>query len=340
MSIPEARCPEGGTGEWYRGGGGLRLRLGYWACKGEAKGTVFVSPGRAEPIEKYYEVINDLLGRGFCVVAHDWRGQGLSARLLPERLKCHARNTDEFLDDFQRLLDAFEDRAPKPWFMIGHSMGASLNLTTLLRGETRIVGAVFSNPMLQVKTGKHSMWSVMFQADWNVKHGQATDYVPELFDDPFEHSFEHDALTHDRDRYERWREHLFACPHLGLGSPTWGWLNFALKLGESLIKDKTKALKKLKVPMTFVVSAEDALMVKAATRTFCKKISTARYAEIAGADHEILIEEDGMRNIFFEEFDELTNALLAEGAGRPDAIVKVSPKIIESDGAQEMGQGA
>ena len=115
MFTPESRVPEGGVGEWYRGAGGLRLRLGFWQTVKPARGTVFISPGRSEPIEKYYEIIRDLMARDFCVVAHDWRGQGLSARLLPDRLKCHARSADEFLDDYQRLLDTFEDRAPKPW---------------------------------------------------------------------------------------------------------------------------------------------------------------------------------------------------------------------------------
>ncbi|MFT3997765.1 MAG: alpha/beta hydrolase, partial [Asticcacaulis sp.] len=142
MAIPESRPPEGGVGEWFRGAGGLRLRLGFWQPRGRARGTVFVSPGRAEPIEKYYEVIADLLSRKFCVVVHDWRGQGLSARLLPDRLKGHARSAEEFLDDYQRLLDGFEDRAPKPWVMLGHSMGAALNLVTLTRGEERFSAAI------------------------------------------------------------------------------------------------------------------------------------------------------------------------------------------------------
>lgn len=322
MSIPEAKCPEGGVGEWYRGAGGLRLRLGFWPCKGEARGTVFISPGRAEPIEKYYEVVRDLLRRDFCVVAHDWRGQGLSARLLPDRLKCHARSFEEFLDDYQRLLDDFEDRAPKPWVMLGHSMGAALNIATLTKGEERIMGAIFSNPMLRVKTGKHSLWSVSFKTNWNVSHGQGADYVPELFDDPFEHSYEHDALTHDPVRYERWREQLFACPHLGVGSPTWGWLNFALKLGEMLLKDKTKVLKKLKLPITCVCAGEDSVIQKQPTKMFVKKLAQGRYVEIPGADHEILIETDGMREAFWQAFDELGEAVAPRGGLVHEAFVE------------------
>lgn len=339
MAIPEYRPPEGGVGEWFRGAGGLRLRLGFWHPKEPARGTVFVSPGRAEPIEKYYEVVADLLERRFCVVVHDWRGQGLSARLLPDRLKGHARSEDEFLDDYQRLLDGFEDRAPKPWVMLGHSMGAALNLATLTRGEERFSAAVFINPMLRIKTGKHSLWSVMFQTDWKVKHGQASEYVPELFDDPFEHTFEEDALTHDAARYNLWREQLFACPHLAVGTPTWGWLLFALRIGDTLLKDKGKVLKKVRTPVSVVISSDDSLMMKQPTKAFVKKLAKGRCVEIAGADHEILMEMDDYRLAFWTEFDEqvsfnlpveaLPSAPVEQSlAGVPLAEVEVSEPVL------------
>jgi lysophospholipase len=74
---------------------------------------VVLSGGRTEPIEKYYETIRDFMDRGFVVLAHDWRGQGLSQRELPDRLKGHARGFKAYLDDYRRLLDAYQERLPK-----------------------------------------------------------------------------------------------------------------------------------------------------------------------------------------------------------------------------------
>jgi alpha-beta hydrolase superfamily lysophospholipase len=53
------------------------------APDGPPRGSVVVSPGRSEPIEKYFEVVQDLLDRGFVVLVHDWRGQG--CRIAPCR---------------------------------------------------------------------------------------------------------------------------------------------------------------------------------------------------------------------------------------------------------------
>jgi lysophospholipase len=187
--------------------------------------------------------------------------------------------------------------------MMGHSMGAALNLSTLIKGEPRIAGAFFTNPMLRIKTGRHSLWAVTFQTNWQLNHGRGTDYVPELFDDPFEHTFENDALTHDRARYNLWHEQLFACPHLAVGSPTWGWLAFALKIGETLLKDKNRVAKKVRTPITFLCSGDDHIIHKGPTKAFARKLGKAHYVEIAGSEHEVLIESDEYRRQMFQELD-------------------------------------
>ena len=39
-----------------------------------------------------------------------------------------ARAVEEFLDDYNRLLNAYEDQCPKPWIMVGHSMGGKASM--------------------------------------------------------------------------------------------------------------------------------------------------------------------------------------------------------------------
>ncbi len=314
MSVPGAAAPSGSTGEWYRGAGGLRLRAAMWVPEGAPRGTVILSPGRTEPIEKYYELIGDLLQRDFAVLAHDWRGQGLSARLLPDRLKGHARAVEEFLDDYSRLLDDYVGRAPGPWIMLGHSMGGCLNLLSLEAGETRFAAAMLTSPMLRLKTGRRSLWSVRFAARWNVRHGKAGDYVFDEYDDPFEHTFERDALTTDEARYERWREQLYACPHLAVGGITWGWLAFAVDAGERALKPK--ALRRVKIPLTIVQAGNDDRVLKSSAKWAARRMPKGRYVEIAGAKHEVAMERDDMREIVLREFD----AIADQVAPRPESF--------------------
>lgn len=316
MGVPGASAPPGGVAEWFRGAGGLRLRAALWTpsamVASRPRGTVILSPGRTEPIEKYYELIGNFLARGWCVLAHDWRGQGLSARLLPDRLKGHARAVEEFLDDYARLLDGYEARAPKPWIMVGHSMGAALNLMTLQAGETRVSGAVFSSPMLRIKTGKRSMWSVKLAVKWNLRHGHAGEYILGDPDDPFDHTFEEDALTSDRARYEQWRQHLFACPHLAIGGPTWGWLSFALDVGERALKPRS--LKAVQVPVAVIEADDDRIVWKHTGKWAAQRLPRGRYVEVPGAKHEVLMETDDKRAVFLEEFDVMAALVSPEPA--------------------------
>src|SRR5690606_29350040 len=206
-----------------------------------------------------------------------------------------------------RLLAAFEERLPKPWIMIGHSMGATLNLLTLQGGETRFAGALLCGPMLRIRTGKRSLWSVKLATRWNLRHGKAGDYVLDNPDDPFEHTFEHDALTSDESRYELWRQQLYACPHLAVGGPTWGWLAFALDAGERALKPK--ALKSVKIPVSIVQAEDDDRVWKQTNRWAAKRLGRGRYIEVPGARHEVIMEADGRRAYFLREAGGMADCL-------------------------------
>jgi lysophospholipase len=153
ISTPGAPIPVGAAAEWFPGAGGARLRAALFPAAGDARGSVVLSPGRTEPIEKYFETAADLIARGFVVLIHDWRGQGLSARMLLDPLLGHARGYRNFLADYAALLTAFEARLPRPWFAMGHSMGGCLTLLAMACGETRFDSAILSAPMLGLNTG-------------------------------------------------------------------------------------------------------------------------------------------------------------------------------------------
>ena len=87
--------------------GGLRLRFASWQpVLRERRGTVCVFPGRAEYIEKYFEVVGELRRRGFAVAVLDWRGQGGSSRLTRNPLKGHVNDFAEYEEDKKRRLGA------------------------------------------------------------------------------------------------------------------------------------------------------------------------------------------------------------------------------------------
>ncbi len=305
-----APVPEAATAEWFTGAGGVRLRAALFPAAGTPRGSVVLSPGRTEAIEKYYEVAGLLNARGFSVVIHDWRGQGLADRLLPNRLLGHAAGFKDFLADYAALLAAFEARLPKPWIAVGHSMGGCLTLLALAEGERRFSAAALSAPMLGVRTGAVPRPAARMIAASLASIGQGGRAVPgpAAATTPFESNI----VTHDRARYARNEGLIEACPDLALGMPTWGWLDFAFAATARLAKGA--GVPRIAIPVTVVAAGDDVLVDNAALEIVTGRLPAGRYLEVPGAFHEILQETDAVQAVFWREFD----ALAEKVAPKPD----------------------
>jgi lysophospholipase len=265
---------------------------------------VVVSPGRTEAIEKYFEVAARLTERGFVVLVHDWRGQGLADRLLPDRLLGHAAGHADFIADFAALLDVFESRLPHPWIALGHSMGGCLTLLALARGKGRFVGAILSAPMLGVLTGAVPRPIARALAGIMTVVGLGGRPTPGPRGDRSA-PFETNILTHDRRRYERNEGQLAACPDLRLGAPTWGWLNFAFQATSFLAREAS--VTRLTIPICIMTASEDVLVDNAAAKAVAARLPRGRLIEIPGAFHELLQETDAVQSMVWREFDALAS---------------------------------
>ena len=311
ISIPEAPAPEGSSAEWFEGAGGVMLRAALFPSQGEARGSVVLSPGRTEPIEKYFEVVRDLTRRGFVVLAHDWRGQGFSQRLLPDRLRGHADGFEGYLGDHRALLDAFGSRLPQPWIALGHSMGGCLELLVLAKGENRFSGAFLSAPMLAIATGPWPAWLARRIVRLTGWLGKRTDYALPTYD-PAGDRFLFDRLTHDRARYERYKAQLRACPDLAIGALTWGWLDFALGAGAAIAA--RGALEGIGIPVAIIGAGKDHLVLNAADIAAARRLPRGSYLEIEGAYHEVLMEADPVRDQVWTAFDQLAAEVISPRA--------------------------
>ena len=303
VSIPQAPAPPDATAEWVQVGR-ARLRAALFPASDPARGSVVLSPGRTEPIEKYLEVVAELRGRGFAVLAHDWFGQGLSTRPLKDPLRGHAVSWRRFLAEFRALLDAFEGRLPRPWIALGHSMGGGLTALALAEGERRFAGAALSAPMTGVKTGGRPAAQVRLVAKLMRLVGLGG-RLPLPPVDPARETFETNTLTHDRARWERARAQVAAEPALALGGPTWGWLSFALELSARL--KRPGGAEGVAIPVAVLLAGEEKLVDNACTRAFAARLPNATCETIEGAYHELLMETDAVRARFWSAFDRMAD---------------------------------
>ena len=134
---------------------GCRLRWGMWPADGaKRREAILLLGGRAEFLEKYEETAAGLNLRGFDAVGFDWRGQGLSCRMLPDRRKGHVDSYDAYIDDLDTFLNrvaAFRSAAPVG--VVAHSMGAHIVLRHLRERPGRFRWAVLVSPMVDLRWG-------------------------------------------------------------------------------------------------------------------------------------------------------------------------------------------
>src|SRR5205809_6295364 len=100
------------------------------------RGVCVLLNGQTEFIEKYFEVIDELRGRGFAVATMDWRGQGGSTRMTndsPQSVVGDFSEYDQHLDTLMNWLVRSMLADGNDPVALAHSMGAQHRLRGLRR---------------------------------------------------------------------------------------------------------------------------------------------------------------------------------------------------------------
>ncbi len=149
VSIAANPVPEGATVGTVKTSDGVVLRFARFDPPAGRKGTLCVFTGRAEFIEKYFEVVRDARARGFAVAMLDWRGQGLSDRALPNARKGHVGNFAEYDRDLEAFVkEIVLPDCPPPLFALAHSMGGAVLIRAAQHGRRWFDRIVVTAPMV------------------------------------------------------------------------------------------------------------------------------------------------------------------------------------------------
>ena len=297
--VPGNPAPDGAEIVWFKGSEGRALR----ACIAPAltyenpRGTVIVCPGRTEFIEKYFEVGRELQAMGFAVVIIDWPGQGLSERLLDDTKKGHIDRFETFMGALAKGLEKLDDRLPRPYVSLAHSMGGAIALAAIARGLVKVDAAAFCAPMWGLKSKFFGMNYLV----WAMRvTGRSDDYAQQP--GPAE-TFQTNIVTHDERRWQMQRDLCDAAPELELGPVTWGWLGASLNIVATF--GKVKALNKVSIPVFVASAGEEMLVDNASHAAVCARLPDCEHVTIEGARHEILMETDERRAEFWDGFERM-----------------------------------
>lgn len=291
--------------DYFQSSKGISIRYGIWPCREEhARGTIILLGGRKEFVEKYTETIQDLNHRQLDVCSFDWRGQGLSTRMLPDRLKGYVNRYEDYLTDLhQFFLQILPGMDAKPVYLLAHSMGAHIALRYLQEFPGRISKAVFTAPMIDIRLRPYPRWLVRLMIALAFKFDRAEAYVPGgRMHSQINYPFEANKLTSDPIRYQFDKKAIAANPDLALGGVTFGWL--AATFDSIRILNSSGFAERISVPVLMLAAGKDQIVSTRAFQSLVTRMPACKAIELPGSRHEILMERDSIRNRFWKWFDE------------------------------------
>ncbi|EBA12902.1 alpha/beta hydrolase [Roseobacter sp. CCS2] len=305
-----ASGPAGGVAHWLTTSDGLRIRVGHWPLA-NAKGTVLIFPGRTEFVEKYGLTALGLQERGYASLAIDWRGQGIADRMTPNRAIGHVGDFADYQKDVAATL-AYAEKVglPRPYFLMGHSMGGCIGLRSLAEGLD-VQAAMFSAPMWGVQ-----MAAPLRPVAWGLSAvstplGFDQTLAPGQFEEGYalRATFEENTLTNDPDMWAFFGKQLKEHPDLGLGGPSLRWLNTSLREMHRLSN-----LPSPRVPCLTYLGTDEAIVDPLRIRARMRDWPDGALRVIDGGKHEMLMDTPELRNMIFDETAAFFDAQLAQAA--------------------------
>jgi lysophospholipase len=273
--------------------GGARLRWGHLRSATPCAECVMVG-GFTEFVEKYFETMVDLSGRGFSVWCLDWRGQGGSAR--PQRWPSRPRPR-RFRHDASDLA-LFTRSLPQPRsprVLIAHSMGGAIALVCLRQFPGLFDAAVLSAPMLGIHTGRVPGTLANCIAGAARASGLGLCFIPgagrwraDRAPTP--------AVSRISSDPERCR--LQYCwfstrTELRVDPPTYAWLDAALRVVVKITRPKF--LSRISLPILLGSPGIEAFVDPQAHRRAARLLSDCTLIEFPDSKHELFLERDAIR---------------------------------------------
>lgn len=298
--------PAGAVTGIFDGYDGRKLRYACWQpTRGPVRGTVCIFTGRGEYIEKYFEVVADLRRRGYAVAIHDWRGQGGSERALSDSRKGHVLGFTEYDRDLSIFMsEIVVPNLPPPYTALGHSMGANILLRNAHDELSPFERMVLVSPLIAIHRDLLGVSQKLARiyAEVGSISGLSAAYVRGGDEQPEELvDFEINRLTSDYVRWSRNKAIVEAAPELALGSATVGWLRSALR--SCALLQRPDYPKYIAVPLLVFAAGADKIVSTQAIEDFAVELKIGGMILMPGSKHEILQENDAIRQRFWAAFD-------------------------------------
>jgi lysophospholipase len=267
-------------------------------------GSILFLPGRGDHYEKYLETLDFWSRKGWRVTSIDWRGQGLSGRLLADPHIGHIDDFATWISDLGYFWAKWKESTPGPHIAIAHSMGGHLLMRALIEDVIVPDVAVLSAPMLGIQAMGLPIGFTLAYAKLRDWLGQGEKAAWKVSEKPMSAArLRQKLLTHDARRYVDELAWWEIRPGVKLGPPDWHWMVEAIKSIKKI--NAPDKYENLKIPVLLMATSSDKLVntswIKRASERLpkCELLLFGREAA-----HELLREEDLVRDKCLSAIDD------------------------------------
>ncbi|MDA2936813.1 alpha/beta hydrolase [Acidobacteria bacterium AH-259-A15] len=306
----EFREPEGFSWGHFINTEGAKIRYGWISSDDAVRAVAIVAPGRASPIEKYFELIRKLQSRGFAVWTMDWRGQGGSDRYLPNPQKSHSSGFEHDIADLHQFLSTIVNGESKPRFAVAGSMGAHIMLRYLHDHPETFDFAILVSPLFDIDTGKWPRWVARLLAWLGTALGFGDHYIPGGRDwmPDAGRLREARASSSDPDRFSVAYTYLRERSELRVGDPTYRWLEVAFQSIATV--NEPGYLTAISTPVLMVSAMDDRTVVPEAQLRAYEILPNCEFVPVRDARHDLYMERAEYRDKLYGALEEYVSNLL------------------------------
>ena len=204
----------------------------------QTKGTIVLSHGYAEYMEKYAETVSDFLNLGYRVAMVEWRSHGCSGgRSDIRREVLHFKDFDKNISDLNIVMrDFVMQRFPPPYFGVSHSMGGQINIRTAVLHQGLFNSLALSAPMIGLR--EHPLQISLLKAVTSINELFGLGHRPleSAATDRATGRSSYNRVTMDDSRFERNERIVDRHPHVNIAFKSHSWSVGAVNAMQKTLK--------------------------------------------------------------------------------------------------------
>lgn len=255
----------------------------------EEKGSVLISHGFTECIEKYKEIIYYFIMEGYSVYIIEHRGHGRSGSLGDnDKTQVHIDDFNDYIEDFKIFIDTVVENRNN-LYLFAHSMGGTIAGLFLKKYPNYFNKVILNSPMFEIKVENIPSSLAKLISKLSVEFGRGFDFAFGNF--PFEANYDFFlAETSSESRYRRWYKEISSNSEIQRGGASFKWLYEALENINLLLKNEDN--NKIKTPIVLFQAGKDSLVGgkgHAKFKEICENCNIIRYEK---GKHDLYLEID------------------------------------------------